>query len=93
MNGPSFADRRSFRVPGEPSGPPRSVVGPGVLAAAFALMLTLAGTPVHLGVAAPAANRAARVVHVTGSAHRRVPARTPRSPSARSVLLHDHRHH
>jgi hypothetical protein len=43
---------RSFRVQ-RAEGPVRSVVGPGVLAAGFALLLSVVGAPAHIGAVGP----------------------------------------
>jgi|HubBroStandDraft_1064217.scaffolds.fasta_scaffold72187_2 hypothetical protein len=86
----------SFRLSRPHDGPPRSVVGPGVLAAAFAVLLTLAGSPAHLGPAAPGLTTAPTpgVAHVTRPAAHHAGGRRPvtharPAPLARSVLLRE----
>jgi hypothetical protein len=44
---------RSFRVQRSAAGPVRTVVGPGVLAAVFAVLLCVAGAPAHIGAVGP----------------------------------------
>jgi hypothetical protein len=67
--------RRSFRVQRSTEGPVRTVVGPGVLAATFALLLSVVGAPAHIGAVGPdGINRSVALLvhrpHPTPVAHR-----------------------